>query len=211
MWLQEERIQMYGWNPEPLVLCQLPPVVCGVQRIYREETLQKNHTVNYFKSLASNLQCWSLNSCELNCAGPWKKKTLLFHCHLSPKEERQDFWIVQISGYLLKPLLLEVVTYMWRKHGLFIFAFVKWSSVFHYCSEFWDSGLSFGRKRAVIIASLIQKYLDLTTTGKIKYFHMIQPNSLGFYFGRKSQLRRKYCISYLPQLCIQGPLRRKHG
>lgn len=171
---------------------------------------KKNHTVNYFKSLASNLQCWSLSSCELSCAGLWKRN--LLHCHLSPKEERQDFWIVQIPEYLLiEPFLLEVVTYMWRKYGLFVFAFGRWNSVFHYCSEFWDSGLSFGRKRAGIIASLIQEYLDLTTTRKIKYFHMIQPNSLGFYFGRKSQLMRKYCISYLPQLCIQGPLRRKHG
>lgn len=36
---------MHGWNPEPLVLCQLPSVVCSIQRIYREETLQKKKII----------------------------------------------------------------------------------------------------------------------------------------------------------------------
>lgn len=58
-------------------------------------------------------------------------------------------------------------------------------------------------------ASLTQEYLDLTGIGKIKYFHMIQLYSLGFYSGTKSQLIREYCVSYVATIVHRGPFEKE--
>lgn len=160
--------------PTPRLLHQLPLVAWA----HTEDGEKRNHKPSVaLTNVSLRLQVLRVDG---SVSVSWLVPALSSPFSPSSWGGKARIWIVPTAGCPSKPL--GVVTHRWSKYGLLSICHLgRWGFVFHCFSEFWD-----GSKRAGLRASLIQEYLDLTSIGKIKYFHTIQLYSLGFYSGTKS-------------------------